>query len=43
MVMATWQKKLRDTNGLSRRDLLKAGLAAGAALSAWPFYGPQPL
>jgi peptide/nickel transport system substrate-binding protein len=29
--------------GMSRRDLLKAGLAAGAALSAWPLYGPSAL
>ena len=28
---------------LSRRDLLKAGLAAGAALSAWPVYAPTLL
>jgi peptide/nickel transport system substrate-binding protein len=31
------------TQGLSRRELLKAGLAAGAALSAWPLYDPQAL
>jgi peptide/nickel transport system substrate-binding protein len=28
---------------LSRRDLLKAGLAAGAALSAWPVHAPTLL
>ena len=28
---------------LSRRDLLKAGLAAGVTLSAWPGYVPTPL
>jgi peptide/nickel transport system substrate-binding protein len=33
----------RTTLSLSRRDLLKAGLAAGAALSAWPLYGPPTL
>jgi peptide/nickel transport system substrate-binding protein len=29
----------RHAHGLSRRTLLQAGLAAGATLSAWPFYG----
>ena len=33
----------RNTHGVSRRQLLKAGLAAGAALSAWPLYGPSAL
>jgi len=28
---------------MSRRELLQAGLAAGAALSAWPLYTPQAL
>jgi hypothetical protein len=28
---------------LSRRDALKAGLAAGITLSAWPVYDPTPL
>jgi peptide/nickel transport system substrate-binding protein len=28
---------------LSRRDVLKAGLAAGVTLSAWPVYAPTPL
>jgi peptide/nickel transport system substrate-binding protein len=32
-----------NTYGVSRRQLLKAGLAAGAALSAWPLYGPSAL
>ncbi len=32
----------RHAQGLSRRDLLKAGLAAGV-MSAWPFYMPSPL
>ena len=30
----------RHAQGLSRRDLLKAGLAAGVTLSAWPLYRP---
>jgi peptide/nickel transport system substrate-binding protein len=29
--------------GASRRELLKAGLVAGAMLSAWPLYGPPVL
>jgi peptide/nickel transport system substrate-binding protein len=33
----------RHTHGLSRRDLLKAGLAAGAALSIWSPYRPPVL
>src|SRR6266511_3501448 len=33
----------QQAQGLSRRELLQAGLAAGAALSAWPFYGLPPL
>jgi peptide/nickel transport system substrate-binding protein len=33
----------RNAQGLSRRDLLRAGLAAGVTLSAWPVYGPAPL
>jgi peptide/nickel transport system substrate-binding protein len=33
----------RKTQGLSRRQLLKAGMAAGAALSAWPLSGPSAL
>src|SRR5262245_8382595 len=41
MVMATWQEKLRDTKGLRRRDLLKAGLITGTMLSAWPLYAPS--
>ncbi len=41
--MKTWQARLGDTEGMSRRDLLKAGLAAGTALSAWPLAGPQTL
>jgi peptide/nickel transport system substrate-binding protein len=34
---------LRNVPGVSRRDLLKAGLAAGAALSAWPLAQPPAL
>jgi peptide/nickel transport system substrate-binding protein len=33
----------RNTRGISRRDLLKAGLAVGAALSTWPLNGPSAL
>jgi peptide/nickel transport system substrate-binding protein len=33
----------RHAHGVSRRDLLKAGLAAGAALSAWLLYRPASL
>jgi len=33
----------RNTHGVSRRQLLKAGLAAGAALSVWPLSGPSAL
>jgi peptide/nickel transport system substrate-binding protein len=33
----------RDAQGLSRRDLLKAGLAAGITVAAWPFYDPPAL
>jgi peptide/nickel transport system substrate-binding protein len=41
--MATRHVDPRKTQGVSRRELLKAGLAAGAALSAWPLYGlPAP-
>ena len=31
----------RPVPRLSRRDLLKAGLAAGATLSAWPLHQPH--
>src|SRR5215813_12039043 len=34
---------LRNVPGVSRRDLLKASLAAGAALSAWPLHRPDML
>jgi peptide/nickel transport system substrate-binding protein len=33
----------RYAQGLSRRNLLKAGLAAGMAVSAWPLYDPPTL
>jgi peptide/nickel transport system substrate-binding protein len=33
----------RHARGLSRRDLLKAGLAAGITMSAWPLYNPPAL
>ncbi len=33
----------QKTQGVSRRELLQAGLIAGATLSAWPLYGPQSL
>src|SRR5215475_11020000 len=33
----------REAQGLSRRDLLKAGLAAGMAVSTWPLYDPPTL
>jgi len=36
--MATRHVDPRKPQGVSRRELLKAGLAAGAALSAWPLY-----
>jgi peptide/nickel transport system substrate-binding protein len=33
----------RDAHGLSRRDLLKVGLAAGMTISAWPLAVPPAL
>ena len=33
----------RNTPGVSRRELLHAGLAAGAALAAWPLSSPSTL
>jgi len=41
--MKTRSVKPRTTPGVSRRELLHAGLAAGAALSAWPLYSPPAL
>ena len=33
----------QKTRGVSRRDLLQAGLAAGVTLSAWPLARPPVL
>ncbi len=41
--MKTQSVNPRKTQGVSRRDLLKAGLAAGTALSAWPLTHPPAL
>ncbi len=41
--MARRYAKSHKTQGVSRRDLLRAGLATGAALSAWPLYTLSPL
>jgi ABC-type transport system substrate-binding protein len=41
--MKTRSVNPRNTPGVSRLDLLHAGLAAGAALAAWPLYDPQAL
>jgi peptide/nickel transport system substrate-binding protein len=41
--METPHANRSSAQGLSRRELLQAGLAAGAALSAWPRYGSQAL
>jgi peptide/nickel transport system substrate-binding protein len=41
--MKTRQLAPRKLQGVSRRDLLKAGLAAGAALSTWSLKGPPAL
>jgi len=41
--MGTRHRDLQKTRGVSRRELLKAGLAAGAALSVWPLSGPSAL
>src|ERR687888_2177307 len=41
--METGDATGRTALSLSRRDLLKAGLAAGAALSGRPRYGPPAL
>lgn len=40
--MRTRSVQWRTTEGLSRRDLLKAGLAAGV-MSTWPLYKASPL
>src|SRR5262247_1280583 len=41
--MHTQPTHLRSVTGLSRRALLKAGLAAGVTLSAWPLAHPSTL
>src|SRR2546427_4438221 len=41
--METQQAQAPQANGVSRRDLLKAGLAAGVTLSAWPVAHPPAL
>src|SRR5215475_15551595 len=41
--METPQAHPRVMRGMRRRELLKAGLAAGAMLSAWPLHRPQVL
>src|SRR5499433_2291423 len=41
--MKTQPRHPRGTQGVRRRDLLKAGLAAGVTLSAWPLSRPQAL
>jgi peptide/nickel transport system substrate-binding protein len=41
--MHTSQTKPHTSEGVSRRDLLKTGLVAGAALSALPLYNPAVL
>jgi ABC-type transport system substrate-binding protein len=38
--METHHAKARHAQGLSRRELLKAGLAAGVTAAAWPLYSP---
>src|SRR2546422_9017859 len=41
--MGTQYRARHPVGRLSRRALLKAGLAAGAALSAWPLHRPPVL
>src|SRR5712691_6009156 len=41
--METRQAHAQQANGVSRRALLKAGLAAGATLSTWPLWSPPVL
>src|SRR5262252_495399 len=41
--MQTQYATRQEGQGLSRRSLLKAGVAAGVTLSAWPLYQPAPL
>jgi peptide/nickel transport system substrate-binding protein len=41
--MHTQQTHPQNSAGLSRRDLLKAGLVAGVTLSSWPLHHPPAL
>lgn len=41
--MATRDPSRATAGLLSRREVLKAGLAAGVTLSTWPFSGPTTL
>jgi peptide/nickel transport system substrate-binding protein len=41
--METRHMQHGKTQGVSRRNLLQAGLAAGVTLAAWPLYGRQTL
>src|SRR5215813_13333401 len=41
--MKTQPRHPRGTQGVRRRDLLRAGLAAGVTLSAWPLSRPPAL
>ena len=41
--METRQAQAQQAHGGSRRALLKAGLAAGVTLSAWPLWSPPAL
>jgi peptide/nickel transport system substrate-binding protein len=41
--MLTQQTHPKNVQGVSRRDLLKASLAAGVTLSAWPLHSPRRL
>src|SRR5213593_3287772 len=36
--METWQAHAQQASGISRRALLKAGLASGVTLSTWPLH-----
>ena len=41
--MATRSTQYHATEGISRRQLLQTGLAAGATLAAWPLYHPATI
>src|SRR4029434_1096834 len=43
LTMAIWQAHAQQANGVRRRALLKAGLAAGVTLSALPLSSPSAL